>query len=267
MTQQATPNHNRTTMRETTLARGDHFFVWRQHNGVPFQHHAIDLGDGTVVHFTDGKSGVAGPGGATTDFEIQRTSLRVVTRDGRYATHLVSHGNRLSPETVVERALSQVGRRGYHLIFDNCEHFACWCVADREESRQVGVVCERISAAGVKAIAAGTVRVASKVASKHLLRTASPWMLASDAAQWITEAGGHHVGLRDPNRRKTAGRAVGMTTALGIGRCGRSRRTCRGWWHLGCRGIRRRDVTGSLRKSPSPSWRETASDRQRSIAR
>ncbi len=200
------------------MARGDHFFVWRRHRGVPFQHHAIDVGDGSVVHFSDGAGGVAGPGGSTTDFEIQRTSLgEVACQDVR---HVITYRSPYPADVVIERAISQVGRRGYHLIFDNCEHFACWCVAGRRESRQVTAACERLGAAGVKAIAAGTIRAASHAGIRRLVRGASPWMLVADAAQWITEAGGHHVGLRDPQHRKHAGRAVGVTTALGVGACG-----------------------------------------------
>ncbi len=44
-------------------------------------------------------------------------------------------------------------------------------------------------------------------------------LLVADAAQWVTEAGGHHVGLRDANKRKQAGRAIGITTAIGVGAC------------------------------------------------
>ena len=132
--------------------------------------------------------------------------------------HVVEYPTRLSADAAVERALSQAGRRGYHLIFDNCEHFACWCVVGRDESRQVTVACERLSAAGVKTFVAGTARVTSKIGTKRLVG-ATPWMLIADAMQWITEAGGHHVGLRDPQHRKNAGPAVGITTALGVGAC------------------------------------------------
>jgi hypothetical protein len=202
------------------MARGDHFFVWRQYNGVPFQHHAIDLGDGTVVHFTDGDGGVAGPSASSTQFEIQRTSLDTVTRRGQDSTHVVQHPSHFPADLVVHRALSRVGRRGYHLLFDNCEHFACWCVAGREESRQVLLACERLGATSLKAIAAGTARIFSRIGTQRAVRGANPWMLAADAAQWITEAGGHHVGIRNPQHRKHAGRAVGMTTAMGVGACG-----------------------------------------------
>ncbi|MFK8114858.1 MAG: lecithin retinol acyltransferase family protein [Rubripirellula sp.] len=202
------------------MAKGEHFLDWRHLKGVPFQHHGIDLGDGTAVHFTDGNGGVAGPGSDSSDFQIQHTSIELISRQGRDRLHVIAYQDALPADQVVERALSQVGRQGYHLLFDNCEHFACWCVIDRDESRQVSVACERLSAASLKAITAGTIRIASKSGVKRVMRGASPWMLVADAAQWITEAGGHHVGLRDPLRRKHAGRAVGMTTALGIGACG-----------------------------------------------
>ena len=150
------------------MARADHFFVWRHHHGVPYQHHGIDLGDGTVIHFTDGGDGVAGPGGSRANFVIRRTPIEVVTRDGRDRVHVIRHRSRLDDETIIDRAISQVGRTGYHLVFDNCEHFACWCVIDREESRQIGIAHERLSAAGVKALASVTMRTASRMAAKQI---------------------------------------------------------------------------------------------------
>ena len=199
------------------MARADHFFVWRRHCGIPYQHHVIDHGDGTVVHFTDGEDGVAGPGGMTQNFVVRQTPIEVVTRDGRDTIHIIKHRNKLDAELVIERALSQVGRKGYHLLFDNCEHFACWCAVGCDVSRQVAASHERLAAVGVKALASVTLRMASRLAAKRATRVASPWMVLSDAAQWATEAGGHHVGLVDPNVRKNAGRAIGGLTALGIG--------------------------------------------------
>ena len=199
------------------MARGDHFFVWRQARGVPFQHHGIDLGDGSVVHFSDGGNGVAGPAGDCRNFEVQRTSMDDVTRGGRDRIHIVSHKHRHSPDQAISRALSQVGRRGYHLLFDNCEHFAMWCVVGRDESRQVDAVVERFGAAGVKAAAAGAIRIVARRSAKRVLKGAAPLLLAADIAQWATEAGGHHVGLRDPRKRKRAGQAVGLGTAVGVG--------------------------------------------------
>ncbi len=203
------------------LARGDHFFVWRRQFGLGrFQHHGIDLGDGSTVHFTDGGVGVAGPIGNAAEFEIKRTGLDVVTRSGRDRVHLVQHTTRFEPDEIAGRALGRVGTRNYDFLFHNCEHFAAWCVHDRHESRQVAVAFDRASSIGIKALAATSVHVVSRVGARGLLRGVSPWTLVADAAQWATEAGGHHVGLRDPQRRKHVSRAVGVTTAMSVGAIG-----------------------------------------------
>ncbi|WP_186776074.1 lecithin retinol acyltransferase family protein [Rubripirellula reticaptiva] len=203
------------------MARGDHFFVWRRQFGLArFQHHGIDLGDGSAVHFTDGGLGVAGPTGNATHFQIKRTDLDVVTRCGRDVLHYVDYRDRLHVDETVERAIRRIGTRDYHLLFHNCEHFAVWCITDRHESRQVSVAFDRASSVGIKAIAAASVHVASRIGAKRIIRGASPWMLIADAAQWATEAGGHHVGLRNTKQRKQASRAVGATTALSIGALG-----------------------------------------------
>ena len=170
-----------------------------------------------VVHFTDGAGGVAGPGGDFASFEVCHTSIEVVTRGGRDAVHVVAYSSRLSADETVQRAMALVGRRGYDLLFDNCEHFAVWCVKGSEESRQVHVACERLAAAGMKVALSGVLRSASRIGARGMLRGASPWMVAADAAQWATEAMGHHVGIRDAQHRRAAGRAVGMATALGTG--------------------------------------------------
>ena len=202
------------------MAAGDHLFVWTSQLGVPFQHHGIDVGDGTVVHFTNGSGGVAGPGGQSAEFQVQRTPIDVMTRDGELAIHVVDHRDPLEAKTIVRRALSQVGRKGYNLLFDNCEHFANWCATGKVLSRQVNTACTRISAASVKAITAGAIRTATRVGAKRLIRGTNIGLLVAEAAQWATEVGGHHVGLRDPESRRKAGRAVGGVTAVGFGALG-----------------------------------------------
>ena len=154
------------------------------------------------------------------EFRVCRTSTSVVTRDGRDAVHLVEHGDRLSADETVARAMELLGRRGYDLLFDNCEHFAVWCVCGTEESRQVHLICERVGAAGVKVALAGALRSATRHGVLRAVRGAHPLMLAADAAQWATEVVGHHFGVRDPRRRRAAGRAVGMATSLGVGALG-----------------------------------------------
>ena len=199
------------------MAKGEHFFVWRNHLGVPYQHHGIDVGDGQVIHFADAQGDAAGPGQSTDGFVISQVPMSLLTRDGRSRVHWVHHSDSISPDEVVQRAKSQIGRQGYDLVFNNCEHFASWCVVGQQTSRQVQVACERVGAVAAKTIVASSLRLASRLGAKRVVRGTNPAMFVADLLQWATEAGGHHVGLTSPKHRKRAGRAVGGVTAVGLG--------------------------------------------------
>lgn len=199
------------------MARGDHVFVWRRYRGVPFQHHAIDVGDGSAIHFSSSESGIAGPGGDPQQFSILQTEMDVVTRTGRDRLHRVDHSPLYEPAEIVGRAHQQLGLRGYDLIWNNCEHFASWCCVGSEESRQVVIACERMTSAGVKTAAGMLARVALRSGARGLVRGVSPSLLLADVAHWATEAGGHHVGLANPHHRRRVGRIVGGATAIGVG--------------------------------------------------
>lgn len=114
--------------------------VWRgrgQEDGLRgFWHHGILCADGSVVHYT-GMDGVKTLHNAS----VLRTSMaRFDERSGR-RIHDVSYNERehvrvFPPEEVERRALSRIGQRSYHLLFDNCESFARWCVVGNEVSFQ-----------------------------------------------------------------------------------------------------------------------------------
>ena len=199
------------------MAKGDHLFVWRRFRGMPFQHHAIDVGDGSAIHFSSSESGIAGPGGDARNFVILQTEMDVVTRCGRDRRHIVDHAGIYERDEIIERARQQLGLRGYDLLWNNCEHFATWCCRGSEESRQVLVACERLSSAGLKAVAGMVARVAIRSGTRSLLRGVNPSLLLADVAHWATEAGGHHVGLANPTHRRRAGQIVGGVTAIGVG--------------------------------------------------
>jgi hypothetical protein len=206
----------RASLRSFHLARGDHLFVWRRYGVIPFQHHAIDIGDGEVVHFSDGNGGVAGPTGDADRFVVSRLDARELVRGGRDRLHVVRYRQyETTLEEIAVRAESQLGRQGYHLLYDNCEHFATWCVTGRPTSAQVDTAFCRASSVALKT----TVAVAARVALKTS-RWVKPWTLAADAVQFGTEAVGHHLGLSDPKVRKNTGRALGGVTAVGIGALG-----------------------------------------------
>lgn len=106
------------------MARGDQIYAFREIAGVPYEHHGIDCGDGTVIHYS--KSGEA---------EVARTSRTAFARGG--AIYTKHPATAFLPEFVVERAESRLGERQYDLFFNNCEHFADWCKTGRGDCAQL----------------------------------------------------------------------------------------------------------------------------------
>ncbi|MFQ6539488.1 MULTISPECIES: lecithin retinol acyltransferase family protein [Aphanothece] len=104
------------------MAAADHLEVPRQH-GL-FNHHGIDLGDGTVAHYLEGREILRSP----TDTFSRGQPVRVVPYpDGS-----------CSPTGVcLRRAMGRLGEQNYNLLFNNCEHFAHWCKTGRHRSAQV----------------------------------------------------------------------------------------------------------------------------------
>ena len=51
---------------------------------------------------------------------------------------------RRSPKETVEYAVSQLGRKGYHILYNNCEHFANECVFGEARSNFVDSVRDEI---------------------------------------------------------------------------------------------------------------------------
>ncbi len=94
--------------------RGDHIKVFRYF----YFHHAIDMGDGTCIHFT-------GEPFKKFDSYIQRTDMDVFLKGGTKKT--VAYNECKDVDEVVNTALSYVGQAGYHLVWNNCYHFARYC--------------------------------------------------------------------------------------------------------------------------------------------
>jgi hypothetical protein len=104
------------------LAAADHLQAPRQH-GL-FMHHGIDLGDGTVAHYLEGR-------------EILRSPVEAFSR-GQAITAVAYPEGSCSPVGVtLRRAMSRLGEQNYNLLFNNCEHFAHWCKTGRHRSPQV----------------------------------------------------------------------------------------------------------------------------------
>jgi hypothetical protein len=118
-----------------------HVMVWRgslpEDSLAGFWHHGILSRDGaTVVHYA-GMDGVK----SLTNARIMRTPLSDFQTDPSRSVHTVVydpalHATLYAPRDVEARAEERLGHAQYHLVRDNCESFARWCVTGREVSQQ-----------------------------------------------------------------------------------------------------------------------------------
>jgi hypothetical protein len=125
------------------MARGDHLQAARD---LGYHHDGIDLGDGTVIHYA------ADPGGPKATACIRRDTIEVFAGSGIVTVRPYAEG--VDPETTVSRACSRLGESGYHLVANNCEHFARWCVTGDHSSAQVWAVASTSGVVGMTAAAA-----------------------------------------------------------------------------------------------------------------
>ncbi len=100
------------------MAIGDHLRVRR----VGYWHHAIDLGDGWVVHYTG-----TGPNKLGTKVVQRQPYSKFASPTDEVELVRDDDGDSAPPEVVVRRALSKLGERAYGVLQNNCEHFCTWC--------------------------------------------------------------------------------------------------------------------------------------------
>lgn len=103
---------------------GDLLEIWR--NG--YRHYGICTAYDRVVHY-------AGDKRSKLSAVIKATSLSEFASGGNIK--VVVPENALPVSEVVSLAESGVGKRGYNLIFNNCEHFARECKTGEGRSGQV----------------------------------------------------------------------------------------------------------------------------------
>jgi hypothetical protein len=109
------------------MAQGDQIYVYRElfnFRGV-YEHHGIDCGDGTVIHYRKPSE------------TIERTSWAIFSRDNSVYIQNYPQGFCFIADIVVERAKSRLGEQKYNILFNNCEHFATWCKTGISESKQI----------------------------------------------------------------------------------------------------------------------------------
>jgi len=98
-----------------------------------YRHYGIDVGDGSVVHFS-GKNLLL----SNTDACVRHVSLEEFLDGWKKGVDTIVK-SKYDRETVVGRALSKIGIDfgGYNFLRNNCEHFAYWCATGKRISRQV----------------------------------------------------------------------------------------------------------------------------------
>ncbi len=197
------------------MARGDHLVVPLVCGTT---HHAIDMGDGTVIHWSGIWRGVddALPDQlvAKQNGTIRQEPLDQFTR-GIMATVRVYESS-LSVDDVVARAQSRLGEQGYHLADNNCEHFASWCKTGRHHSSQVWLVHRIVERSAAIAARLGVSR-ATRIGMRGLSRGAMPWLLAAEGVQLATELAAAQMNPHAPEKAEQLGRRVGLAAAMGVG--------------------------------------------------
>ncbi len=107
------------------MARGDQIYVIRPFlnlQGV-YEHHGIDCGDGTVIHYRKPSE------------TIERTSMATFSQGRK--VYVRQYPTYFLPDVAIHRAKNRLGEKKYNLLFNNCEHFATWCKTGVSDSQQV----------------------------------------------------------------------------------------------------------------------------------
>jgi hypothetical protein len=154
---------------------GAHIYVEREF----FTHHGIDGGDGSVIDF-------AGRGAGKNTAIIRRVTLAEFANGGLIRTR--SYGTCYAPEIVVARASAMIGRSGYDLFSNNCEHFATWCVTGEHSSAQVEAVWAAVGMIGVGKLTPGIGRSAVVGLGETAPRS------AANVMSGLTKLGGSAIG-------------------------------------------------------------------------
>jgi cell wall-associated NlpC family hydrolase len=97
-----------------------------------YQHYGLYAGDDKVIHFAPLRGKEINAENAI----IHETTLEEFLKVGELKIDKKSKAQ-YSRKGIVGRARSQIGARGYNLVFNNCEHFARWCTSGVSESKQV----------------------------------------------------------------------------------------------------------------------------------
>ncbi|ACK68235.1 NC domain-containing protein [Rippkaea orientalis PCC 8801] len=108
------------------MTKGDHIYI----QCLGFDHHGIDCGDDTVIHYSGSIKG--GTGKIVRELKSKFANRKLI--------RVKTYGNKYSPDLIVQRAefrLKNSHKEGYNLVFNNCEQFAYDCTQGQPDSWQL----------------------------------------------------------------------------------------------------------------------------------
>lgn len=192
----------------TTLTTGSHIQVSR----FGYSHHGIYVGNDLVIHYS----------GFAQAFDKGAITLTTLEEflDDEIDFDIVAYPSSqqcYSAEEIVERAYSRLGEDNYSLMFNNCEHFACWCVTGSHSSQQVNRVMATVSFVSISlyAVQANATTSSSLLASSLLARPVAQSLAASITSSSSTGMlSGMATGATTGVGLAGAGTAMGLVTGL-----------------------------------------------------
>ena len=110
------------------LVPGEHIKVHR----IGYTHHGIYIGNDQVIHYT---GEVFQKVFSENQPKIRQDHISVFSNGNKIKR--VHHSKTFFYDQIITRAQSKLGESRYSLIFNNCEHFATWCVTGQYKSEQV----------------------------------------------------------------------------------------------------------------------------------
>lgn len=198
------------------MARGDHLYVEDRLHGIPFQHHGIDMGDGTVIHLAPVDGARLSWRDGSQRFVVRCDSLEFFA--GGRVVKIRVHSPPRHADQIVADAASMLGKSGYNLLEDNCEHFATRCATGRSSSQQV-----EMSLAALSSLASAATKAAWSISVKLGIQTAArgatrihPAALLADGVEIVALAISCRQGM-DIDRAKRVAKVSGNVAAVGIG--------------------------------------------------
>lgn len=200
----------------STLLAGSHLIVGR---GI-YTHHGIYVGHDQVIHYSGMASGIS-------KGCVELTSLEVFSQGKTIKVKTYRKSPFTGPQ-ICERAKSKIGENRYNILFNNCEHFATWCVTGKHSSEQANAAITRTSDALVaQLIAKKTAEKVTGPVVRHLITKGSTAaagnLISGQVARTIANQTTRSVMTRAVARGATgfavSGGAGGLTT-VGLGMVG-----------------------------------------------